>query len=423
MSAPAARLRVLFLCWGYSIHARRRVQIFIDDPRFDVTVVSTHDYAFAGARNVLLGAARPAPGAAMGTVTAARSWMASVIPAPVRVLLRKAVNLLGVLFELRTMKRDLATLREAVRAADPHVVFLQTLQYPSFLAYRLPRELPMIVTFWNGDLTYFEKWTGLEMLAKKRLVVHGLGRVNAITVNSQTAFDAAVGLGADAAKMTLVRYPGADLARFFPRSRDEARKKLGIAARRVVLCPRGLGLFFNSDVIVAAAAEVVARHPDTLFLFISGVGGAEEWSRHLKLAGGLGIAGALRWDGQIPWEDMPWYYSASDVMVSVKTADSCPNCMLEAMACGIPVVMSDTSQNREWIQDGASGFLCPPRDPAIIAGRINRVLDDDGAMTGRFAQACLDKVRRDANSAINVEVIKSLVVDLAGRRVPGPGRS
>lgn len=408
---PARPIRLLILCWGYSIHARRRAQLFIDDPRFEVTVVSTHDYAFVNAENVLLTAARQAP----ATATEERKSAAARIPAPIRAFLRQLLNLLGLAFELRTMARDLAILRETVRRARPDVLLLQTLQYPSFLAYRLPRELPLAVTFWNGDLTYFAKWTGLEMLAKKRLVVHGLRRADAITVNSRTALDAAVGLGAEPGKITLVRYPGADLGLFHPRPKEEARKRLRIGDQRVVLCPRGLGTFFNSDIIVEAAARAAARHPDMLLLFISGVGGQEEWERHVRLAERLGIAGNMRWDGQIPWEDMPWYYCAADVMVSVKTADSCPNCMLEAMACGTPIVMSDTQQNREWVEDGVNGFLCPPRDPAVVGDRIAKVLENQGNIVDAFARICLDKVRRDANSAINVGRIRDLVAGIAAR--------
>lgn len=41
---------------------------------------------------------------------------------------------------------------------------------------------------------------------------------------------------------------------------------------------------------------------------------------------------------------MPDYYACADVMVSISSHDSLPNCMLEAMACGIPVVMGDIPQ-------------------------------------------------------------------------------
>ena len=397
----------MFLCWGYSIHAKRRVQIFIDDPRFEVAVVSTYNYSFADTQNILLSGAETST-----EISTTKTKLSVRLPAVIRVVLRKLINLFGLGFELKRMIRDLDTLRETVQRFNPDVVFLQTLQYPSFLALMLPRDLRMVITFWNCDLTYFAKWTGIEMLAKNLIVKHGLGRVDAITVNSQTALDAAVRLGAPHKKITLVRYPGVDLNRFYPHPREAARERLGIAARYVVLCPRGLGMFFNSDIIVEAGAQVARTHSNFLLLFVSGVGGRGEWDRHLRLADRLGIAEKLRWDGHIPWEEMPWYYSAADVMVSIKTADSCPNCMLEAMACATPVVMSDTQQNREWIENGVNGFLCPPRDPGIVAQMISKTLDNEGDFVSEFTQICLEKIRRDANSTINIDRIKALIINL-----------
>ena len=51
MESPVS---ILFLTWGYSIHAKRRIEIFTNDKRFDVTVVSTHNYGFKNAWNLLL---------------------------------------------------------------------------------------------------------------------------------------------------------------------------------------------------------------------------------------------------------------------------------------------------------------------------------------------------------------------------------
>jgi hypothetical protein len=42
------RKKILFLAWGYSIHAQRRIQIFVNDPLFEVTIVSTFNYQFSG---------------------------------------------------------------------------------------------------------------------------------------------------------------------------------------------------------------------------------------------------------------------------------------------------------------------------------------------------------------------------------------
>ena len=294
---PPARTRVLFVCWGYSLHAQRRVQLFIDDPRFEVAVVSTHDYRFADARFYPLRAARRAAGAPVPAARPVAAWLST----EARERLAQLRNLALLPLELWRSAQDLGTLRAAAREFRPHVVFLQTLQYPCYLAYLLPRRLPLMVTFWNGDVTYFARWTGLEMLAKKQLVRYGLQRVDFITVNSRTAQDACLSLGAPAGKIELVRYPAADVAMFARRDRGTARNRLGITAARVVLCPRGLGKFFNSDVIVEAMPAVLARFPDTLFVFVSGIGGRPNGRATSSKAVGSGwptaCAGTATWNG------------------------------------------------------------------------------------------------------------------------------
>ncbi|HTO44100.1 MAG TPA: glycosyltransferase family 4 protein [Burkholderiales bacterium] len=408
-AASSRRTRVLFVCWGESIHARRRVQLFIDDPRFEVAVVSTYDYGFQGAHFFPLLAARTRPAGARSE-RVRPGWLST----QTRESLARLRNLLLLPREGVRSLKDARSLGNAVQEFQPDLLFLQTLQYPCYLAYFLPRRLPVIVTFWNGDLTHFARWTGVEMLAKKWLVRYGVRRADAITVNSQAAFDACLSLGARKSHVSLIRYPAADIELFSRRDSTEARRRLGIEASQVVLCPRGLGKFFNSDVIIDAMPVVLAQRPDTLFLFVSGVGGASEWARHMDRARALGVAGRLRWDGQVPWLDMPWYYSASDVMLSVMTADSCPNCMLEAMAAEVPVVMSDTPQNREWIEDGGSGFLVQPRDPATLAARMLELLQDQ-SVSRRFTRRCLEVVKAYGNARVNVPKIKDLVLRISRR--------
>jgi glycosyltransferase involved in cell wall biosynthesis len=415
-NSPLKPIRILFVCWGYSIHARRRVQLFIDDPQFEVAVASTYNYGFSGATFYPLGDADCVQGIPSKQVE--RPLLSRLSPETIDRLVRLR-NLLFLPAELVRSWRDWTILRRAAEEFRPDIVFLQTLMYPSYLAYLLPRRMPIMVTFWNGDVTHFARWTGLEMLAKKWLVKYGIRRAQWITCNSQTAFDASLQLGAEAAKMSLIRYPATDLELFARRDGETARRRLSVDASYVVLCPRGLGRFFNSDVIIEAIPAVVARFPGTLFLFVSGVGGAAEWARHQARARELGVEGNIRWDGQIPWEDMPWYYSAADAMVSILANDSCPNCMLEAMAAELPIVMSDTRQNREWIEDGANGFLIEPQDPEQVADSLTRILENGGGLADSFRRVSLERVRQDGNARVNVPKIKDLVLRVAGRQ-PAP---
>jgi len=410
-TAAPQRARVLLLCWGESIHARRRVQLFIDDPRFEVAVVSTFDYQFEGVRFFPLLAARAGKAASQVNTKPRLRWLST----EVREFLAKVRRIALLPWELVRFARDLSTLRRAVRDFRPDLIFLQTLHYPCYLAYLLPRSVLMAVTFWNGDVTHSARWSGLEILAKQWLVRYGVRRADQITVNSGLAFDACVRLGARKEKVSLIRYPATDIEMFARRHGERARRRLSIRSSHVVLCPRGLGRFFNSETIVESMPAVLAKFPDALFLFVSGVGGELEWSRHLDRGRALGVAERMRWDGRVPWGEMPWYYSASDVMLSIMTADSCPNCMLEAMAAEVPVVMSDTPQNREWIENGQNGFLIQPQEPGELADRVLELLEDRSDLSRRFTQRCLEQVKANGNARINVPRIKDLVLQLVQR--------
>jgi len=250
---------------------------------------------------------------------------------------------------------------------------------------------------------------------KKQLVEYGIRKAAAITVNSRSAYEKCLGYGVPPEKVRLIRYPGVDRERFRPMARDEARRALGISAGKVVLCPRGLGGYLNSDVIVEAAAGVVREWPDILFLFVSGVGGEAERENHRKMARGLEIGKKCRFDGEVPWEAMPTYYGASDAMVSISSNDSLPNCMMEAMACGVPVILGDIPQLREWIDDGINGFLVPPREPRALAERILRVVRDAAGSVAAFSNRNLELVAREFDGAGNARDVKDLTRRVAGR--------
>jgi glycosyltransferase involved in cell wall biosynthesis len=434
------RVRVLFLAWGYSIHAVRRIRIFSEDPGFEVAVVSSHDYRFPGARNILLsGGAEKAEIAVRFSRDRAGSWagtsrllhridriigMGGDIYRYVPILVRlgvtdprtiwMALNSRNVLLEMEIGRRDLAILEPAIRAFRPDLIFLQTLLYPCYLSNLLRVSIPRMITFWNGDVTWWAQWSGTERLIKKQIVERGANRAKMITVNSGTAREACLSYGVCPEKVHLIRYPGVDRKRFVPSSLKDARSRLGIGTHHVVLCPRGVGGYLNSDVIVQAAPAILSRHPDTLFLFLSRAGDEEDRREHRIRAEALGVGDNFRWEEHVPWEAMPDYYNAADVMVSISSNDSLPNCMLEAMACGIPVIMGDIPSIREWIADGDNGFLVPPRDPASLSAAVAKVLESPLEAIAAMTMKGMEKVERDADGEANARRIKDLVRKVAG---------
>jgi glycosyltransferase involved in cell wall biosynthesis len=407
------KTRVIFFAFGDSIHARRRIEIFTADPSFEVGVISNFAYNFKNAQNYYLANATESLEQQGRNHKLFLLFGKGVLALPLFLLLQlfSARISLGECWSLLT---HAPRVRRYAREFRPDVIFLQTLLYPCYLAFILNKNIPTIVTFWNGDLTWWAKRTGIERAFKKRIVLHGIKRAAAITVNSEAAFDACPGYGTTQKKVKLIRYPGVDLELFGPQTEKfRVREQLNLVHKKIVLCPRGLGDYLNSDVIIEAAASVINLYPDTLFLFLSGVGTKALWEAHKKRAAELGIAENIRRDGQVSWHHMPVYYHAADVMVSVSSNDSLPNCMLESMACGTPVVMGDIPQIRKWIKDGENGFLVPPRDPTLLAECIIKTFSASENRINEFIKYNIEMVKQEVDSRIVADSIKNLVRNVA----------
>ena len=94
-------------------------------------------------------------------------------------------------------------------------------------------------------------------------------------------------------------------------------------------------------------------------------------------AAGLGIASAVRLVG---FQENPFtYFAAADLFVLSSRYEGLPNVVLEALACGCPVVAFDCPHGaREIVRDGVNGFLVPPEDvPSLRAAMLRALKNDD----------------------------------------------
>jgi glycosyltransferase involved in cell wall biosynthesis len=85
-----------------------------------------------------------------------------------------------------------------------------------------------------------------------------------------------------------------------------------------------------------------------------------------------GLSRVIRTLGLHIKEDMPKWFRAADAYVSCAQSDGTSVSLLEAMATGLPVVVTDIPSNREWIVEGHNGWLAPARSPEEFADRLLR---------------------------------------------------
>jgi glycosyltransferase involved in cell wall biosynthesis len=104
---------------------------------------------------------------------------------------------------------------------------------------------------------------------------------------------------------------------------------------------------------------------------MSGVREAQRWSEE------LGIGDSLHLLPKLSPADMAIVFRRSQVSVSVAEHDGTPNTLLEAMACGTYPIAGDLESLREWIEDGRTGSLIDPGDPAALARAVIRALEDE----------------------------------------------
>jgi len=113
-----------------------------------------------------------------------------------------------------------------------------------------------------------------------------------------------------------------------------------------------------------------------------------------RLAAELGIADRVIFTGQRQPRELRDYYCAGDVAVTTPWYEPFGLTPLEAMACGRPVVGAAVGGINFTIQDGVTGFLVPPRDPAALATRLRQVLMRP-ALAARLGHAARARMERE----------------------------
>ena len=90
----------------------------------------------------------------------------------------------------------------------------------------------------------------------------------------------------------------------------------------------------------------------------------------------LGIEEYVKFEGFVPYSNMPQYYRRSDIFCFPTLGEPFGKAIIEAMACGKPVIATNAGGPAEIIRDKVDGILVPPSNPEAIAQQITRLIED-----------------------------------------------
>lgn len=225
-----------------------------------------------------------------------------------------------------------------------------------------------------------------------RLMNRWIQRADSIQCISRFTYERLIAAGYPASRLR--RIPNAvDLSRF----RTERRPRNGVV--RVAYVGRlrhvkGVGVLVDAWHALAArggARLVIAGDGDMREALVAQV-------ERLSLRDSVELAGEI--------SDVPALLRETDIYVQPSFQEGMPNSVLEAMAAGLPVVVTRVSGNEDLVTDGDNGLLVPPGSPADLAAALRRLIDDPG-LARRMGERSRARAERFGIPSVTAELMRA----------------
>jgi glycosyltransferase involved in cell wall biosynthesis len=231
------------------------------------------------------------------------------------------------------------------------------------------------------------------------------GRGTRVIVQNRNDGEALVQMGAWKPDLRLIPSSGVDCRRFFPRTRSAA----SAARKRILFCGRllwdkGVAEFVEAAGILRGRGLdfIAAGAPDPGNPAAVPIQKIREWES-------LGLA---QFPGHV--EDMRGLFAETDIFVLPSYREGLPRSLIEAGACGLPLVATDVPGCKDVITDGQDGLLVPARDAHALANAIWR-LAENNELARKLGMAARERVVRSFDETIVIE----RTLDVYQELIPG----
>ena len=265
---------------------------------------------------------------------------------------------------------------------------------------------PALSMPWGSDVL-IRPYDSFWAMLKTRIT---LRRADMITCDAQSVKDQIIKLSGCSPKKIIVFPWGIDLKNFYPKDSGKLRKKLGWEYKKVLICTRNFDIRAHGvEYFIRVLPAILNRHPVVRVILV-GAGRLEQEYR--KLVSSLGLDDVVHFAGWVNEIQMAEYLNASDIYVSTSLSDGTSCSLLEAMACGLPVVVSDVPANLEWVKDGDNGYIVPRKDKNQLIEAFIALSNDiqlQERMGGHNLQIARERADWDKNFSKLEDVYNRLV--------------
>ena len=274
----------------------------------------------------------------------------------------------------RAMRKRLVALLKAGHRFD--LVDAHYFYPDGVAAVRLAREfnLPVTVTARGTDLSLIPQFPG-----PRKMILDAAANASAMITVCQALKDTLVEMGVAPDRVTVLRN-GVDLELFRPVDRQAARKALGLTRRTLASVGLLIDRKGHHHII-----RTLKQLPETDLLI---AGDGPDRRALERLAQEEGVSDRVRFLGSVDQNRLREIYNAVDALVLASSREGWANVLLEAMACGTPVVASAVWGTPEVVARPEAGVLMPSLDPQGVAAGVTSLFAayPDHAATRRYAE-------------------------------------
>ncbi|MFC1991138.1 glycosyltransferase [Chloroflexota bacterium] len=200
----------------------------------------------------------------------------------------------------------------------------------------------------------------------------------------------------------IIRLPwGVDLTQFHPApSRLNLRDDLGWNDNKIIISTRSFEPIYGINIFLRAAVSVIEKAPEARFLML-GDGSLRPEVEKFIIEQNMGQI--IHLTGRVRHDLLPDYFNEAYLYVSSSYSDGTSVSLLEAMACELPVVVTDLAANREWISQNINGWLVPVGDTQTLSSAMFEALEHmDKVRTMAKANLAVAREKADWNNNFTI---------------------
>jgi glycosyltransferase involved in cell wall biosynthesis len=266
------------------------------------------------------------------------------------------------IFRWRDLPKYVLGLRRIIRRIRPDLIHAGPIQTCAFIA-ALTGFRPILTMSWGFDLmkdVFRGRWW--EFATR-----YTLQRSTFFTSDAMVTRDKAVAYGMNPG-CTVVFPWGVNLQHFRP-STVHRPPSTGFT----LFCNRSWEPNYGVDVLARAFVKVASQKPEVSLMLL---GGGSQGAVIRQILERGGVTENVTFAGQIKQRDLPRYYHMADLYISPSHVDGSSVSLMEALACGLPCLVSDIPANKEWVVEGQNGWLFPDSNVDVLAAKILGVIEN-----------------------------------------------